>query len=640
MLSLFRISLISVFWIISSHLFAQELAVTHIPEELKKDANSVIRYFNHSVEITPRYQMNETIEWAVTIFNASGNYHMMPGGFYNNNSRIRKMQATVYDANGRQITRLRKRDIHDASVVTSSNSFTDHRIKYFDYSPGRYPYTIVFRMEYSGGNTAFIPIWRPIQSSNQSVEKSSFQLNYPSEWKLTKSERLFEEYQIEREHLSGIYKASAKSIPVINEESNAPAYGLMLPSGRLSLNHFQLEGYKGKAETWQEFGKWYYNNMLKGRDNVPTSTIREIELIKSQVGNDTIEMARRIFEMVQSKTRYIDVAIGIGGWKPLTVETVDQMGYGDCKALSFYTMALFRQAGIPAYYSIVHAGNRPVDIDTSQVAIQGNHIIVCVPLADTTLWVETTDQSIPFGFIGTHSDNRKTLVIKDDGAIVKRTTIYPDTLNLRKSQANIILLEDGTIEASVKIRSYGIRYDRKYLLLNTRQSDLEEMYKKRWSYFQGMTVKNIELNNDKISLSFEEAMDIEARSYGSRSGDRILIPSGFFSRNQYIPPRYPERINPLVIDRGYIDQDQFKFIIPEGYEIEAIPNIDKIETKFGVYHLTIEKEDDRTIIINRYLWVKSGTFKPELYSDYQQFRRSVASLDQSNIVLIKTNQQP
>ena len=46
------------------------------------------------------------------------------------------------------------------------------------------------------------------------------------------------------------------------------------------------------------------------------------------------EKAKKVYEFVQNKTRYIGVQIDIGGWSPITADRVDISGYGDCKGLT------------------------------------------------------------------------------------------------------------------------------------------------------------------------------------------------------------------------------------------------------------------------------------------------------------------
>lgn len=47
--------------------------------------------------------------------------------------------------------------------------------------------------------------------------------------------------------------------------------------------------------------------------------------------------------------------LGIGGFQPFEADFVDRVKYGDCKALTNYTMALLKATGINSFYTVVGA---------------------------------------------------------------------------------------------------------------------------------------------------------------------------------------------------------------------------------------------------------------------------------------------
>mgnify|MGYP001126063175 FL=1 len=97
--------------------------------------------------------------------------------------------------------------------------------------------------------------------------------------------------------------------------------------------------------------------------------------------------------------RYISVQIGIGGWKPISAEEVDENKYGDCKGLTNYTKALLRTVGIESNYCVVSAGSEIKDISEDFPSMQGNHVILNIPQeGKSDLWLECTSQDTPFNF--------------------------------------------------------------------------------------------------------------------------------------------------------------------------------------------------------------------------------------------------
>lgn len=112
------------------------------------------------------------------------------------------------------------------------------------------------------------------------------------------------------------------------------------------------------------------------------------------------EKARLIYQYMQDKTRYISVQLGIGGFMPTKAEEVDRVGYGDCKALTNYTHALLNAVGVTSYHAIIYNDTQKVSFDPEFSSVQGNHMILYLPLTDEEIWLECTSQKYPFGYIG------------------------------------------------------------------------------------------------------------------------------------------------------------------------------------------------------------------------------------------------
>jgi len=94
---------------------------------------------------------------------------------------------------------------------------------------------------------------------------------------------------------------------------------------------------------------------------------------------------------------------------------------------------------------------------------------------------------------------------------------------------------------------------------------------------------------------------------------------------------------PFVIERGFYDQDEYEIQLPEGFSIESLPENKEIETKFGVYKMSLEKINDSQIIYKRSLEINKGNYPKEDYKAYRSFRRKLAKADKTSFVLNKTN---
>ena len=115
----------------------------------------------------------------------------------------------------------------------------------------------------------------------------------------------------------------------------------------------------------------------------------------------------------------------------------------------------------------------------------------------------------------------------------------------------------------------------------------------------------------------------------------MLITLNAFNKYTNIPKRYRNRKFPVEISRGFLDEGEFLIKLPEAYKIDAFPDNTTIETKFGSYSITLEKITPTQVKYKRKLLIKKGLYPKEDYKTYRKFRKTIAKLDNTKIILTK-----
>ena len=606
-----------------------------IPEELKENANAVIRKHNTSIEITALDQMVISEFKVITILNRFGDQLAGTYENYDDSSRsILKLSAVILDEKGSEIKKYKKSDFNDVSAVSNGQLYMDDRVMYINYYPSSYPYTIVFESKVKEKSTAFLNNWMPITNYNVGVEKSSYKLI-----NLTNSEFKFKSYNTDGYDLSLSEKVGklffqAENLKAIEKESMSPDFLDVMPWIRVALNEFELKGKYGTCKTWEEFGLWQYNELLSERDVVDDGTQRKIANLISGV-TSTKEKVKRIYKYVQDNTRYVGVQLGIGGWQPIDASEVDRVKYGDCKGLTNYTKALLKSQGIEAFYTVVYAGNSKKSIDENFTSLQGNHVFLNVPLEDETVWLECTSQTIPFGFLGDFTDDRDVLVLKPTGGEIVHTPIYNETINTYLATASINLDEEGGMVADFASKSNGMQYDLQSYKERLQSDELEERYLSQWNYLNGLKLYKKEISSDKENIIFHENLNLSVSNYVTKAGDKFFVPINPFNRLTEIPVKYTDRKLPFKTERSFTDVDTYVFKIPKAYRIDVLLENFQVSSEFGEYKIEIHKIDDNTIKYVRKLILKEGTFTKEKYSSYRDFIKKIIRKDNSKIILTK-----
>lgn len=626
------------FFLITFFVTAQknEYSSFTLTDSLKQNADAVVRLNQIDIIISSQRNMNIKNKRIVTVLNENGLDAIEAYENYDKSSPVKSILATVYDAFGREIKRIKRADFRDVSAVGGSTIFSDNRYIYLDYTPIQYPFTVVYECETETSNTAFIPQWYPLNDYAVSIEKSVLNVSYPSSLGFKYKEFNFSNFNIKKEvETSTQLSFVATKIMAQKEEAASPSISTLFPRVMMGLELFHLEGVDGNAKSWTEFGKWYNEKILQGTTDLSEETKAKI---KALVGTemDPIKKAQIIYKYVQEKSRYVSIQVGIGGWKPMLASDVDRLGYGDCKALSNYTKALLNVVGVPSYDVVLYGSSRKRNIEIDFVSMQGNHMILAIPVNDKYVFLECTSQIDPFGYLGTFTDDRDVLVIKPEGGEIVRTKIYEDTANTQVSKGVYSIAENGDFSGKIGIVSEGTQYNQKFNNEKFSPTEMEKFYKDYWSTINNLKIKKITFKNDADKVSFTENAEISAVNYGNVSANKMMFAVNAFNPLKESVKRIRNRKNPFEIQRGGMDIDEIEIALPVNFSIEFLPQNVEINGKFGEYKTEIIKKDNNNIIYKRKFFLKKGLYTNKEYDEFRLFMEQISRNDNAKIILTKS----
>ncbi|MFN3969083.1 DUF3857 domain-containing protein [Flavobacterium sp.] len=613
-----------------------EYATMLIPDSLKQNANAVIRLNEVNISIPSQKEMVIKSKIVTTVLNELGLRSLDLSENYDKSQKILKIEAVVFDAFGKELKTIKRKDFKDQSTTDGGTVFSDSRMLYADYVPVSYPFTVEFVSEIETNNTVFIPSWSPIQGYLVSTQASILTISYLPDLKLNAKELNFSsKFQIEKTQTDKGITYSAKNLTAKKYEELSPDFEYLFPKVMFGLTSFSLEGVNGHANSWSEMGKWFYEEILSGTADLPIETK---EKIKALVGNesDPMKKAAIVYKYVQEKTRYVSIQEGIGGWKPMQAKDVDKLGYGDCKALTNYTKTLLDEVGVKSYYARLYGDTSKRDIHTDIVSFQSNHVILAIPDKSNYVWLECTSQTNPFGFQGDFTDDRNAFIIKPEGGEIVKTKTYTETESLRTIKGAYSVNQEGKLTGKIKMISQGIQYDHSFGKERMSKEDQTRSYKDEFANINNLSIKKMQLTNDKNKIEFTEELEMEAESYAQNSAGKLMFALNAFDQNSYVPKKYKTREFPFEVIRGYTDEDEIEISIPEGYIFEAKPNNAELKTEFGEYKIEFVSLNPKTIICKRKLVIKKGFYESAKYESYRKFREAIAKLDNSKTVISKS----
>ena len=615
---------------------AQKFRMPEVPDSIKQDADAVILHENTEIRMINSKEMLVDVSRLVVIYNSRAAYLADVVVGYNMYSKVKKLQVRYYNTAGKQLKLVVKSQFQDVAASGNAMLYSDYRALVYDDTPPVYPYVVSVHYTVETQNTAFIPEWMPVSAYHTGLLHSRYAFYYPPGLKVMRIERNLKAFHVHKGKTRNPVIYTLDGVPPLKHEPLAPPLDKSVPYVRLAVNSFSLAGVSGRADSWQALGQWMYKRLLAGKDRLNAKTVQEIKALVAHI-DDPVKRAEKIYEYVQNKTRYVDVAIGIGGWMPMPAEEVDRLGYGDCKALTNYTKALLDVAGVPSYYTVVYAGDEKTDIDEQMVGIQGNHAFLCIPSGKDTLWLECTNQKLPFGYTGSFTDDRKVLMVTPQGGKIVRTPALKPEENYQKTVAEYSVDAEGNLTGKISVEAYGTQYGMHlYRYDGLDDTELRKRLQEDYVHLQNLQLEKFRVQNDRKSKAYKEEISLKAQRYALKQSDgSLLLAVNPFNRITYVPPRVVNRKMPFEIQRGYKDEDVYTIHLPGGYKVDGLPPETRYASTFGTYTMKVEQKDAHTLVYHRVFVLKYGVYPPEKYADYRKFRKKVKKWELKKIIIHK-----
>lgn len=607
--------------------------VSLIPDELKEGANAVVRNKEERFIIKSQSSASFYSFEAITILNSNARSHAIKVVYYDLLTKVSQLRAAVYDGDGKLVKKLKASDFEDRSAVSGFTLYQDNRLKVADLSGSKYPYTVELEYELDYKFLFFIPSFYPIWDEEMSAEKAKYTLGYTHNTKPRYMLRNVIEEEVSFSQNEESMSWSFNKINSFKREKDGPYWSELIPAIDAAPSNFEYDGYTGNMSNWENFGAWIMQ-LNAGRDDLSQQTKQKVKELTE--GLTTIEEKSRVlYQYLQNKTRYVSIQLGIGGFQPFEAKVVDEVGYGDCKALSNYMIALLKEAGVYSNYTLIRAGNNKAPINHTFPSTQFNHVIVAVPNGADTLWLECTSQSNPFKYLGTFTGNRKALAISNQGTKIVSTPEEEEN-NYLTRKLKVDIDEKGRALILADVTYSGLQYEKDNLnfINNTNKDDQKKWIEQSIVGLPSFRIENFTFQNfnpeaPKVVMNYALTVDRLA----SVSGKRLFLSPNLLGK---LPIHYssPEkRRSDVHIRETIIEYDTIEFSIPESVYPEFIPENKSLSNQFGEYYAHYTFEEGKMTYFRKFI-LNQGRYSVSEYEELCAFNKEVAKNDNTKIAFL------
>ncbi len=571
------------------------------------------------------------IAYEIKILNRAGEAFTKVSLPYSGLIKISKLEACIKDASGKIIKKLAKSDITDINAVSDMSLYEDNFIKEFTLKHNSYPYIISYSYQLQQEEFLHIGYWVPVISAKVPTLNAVLNVEVPRDYKVHFISQLTDTFSSDTTDSQIKYTWSASFKDHYEPELFSPSLTGFMPKVIIVPDRFNYS-IAGSFESWLTFGKWI-DDLLKGLSDLPANEKTNIRKLTEGI-SDTRQKVKVLYNYLQDNTRYINVTIETGGLKPYPASYVAENKYGDCKALSNYFKAVLDVAGLPSYYTLVNAGNPSARINKSFPSQQFNHIILCIPTGNDTIWADCTSDNA-FGYSGTFIQGREVLIINDNRSYFSKT---PDLSpgDVRETRRVSIRQSNQDQAVAMFTNSYrGEKYEELYYLMHSLSESRKSQYFRNNLVENGFELTDLNLTgNDRdsaeISVSFKATSDKIYKHYGRDLLINVI---------SFLVPRFEDpgiRKLPVQIDYPVSRCDTLEFEIPLGYTLTSDLTNQAISGEFGRYSIASSQKGNKLEIIKSFT-LYSGEYPLERYRDFYGFINSVTGIEKNNKIVANKN---
>lgn len=535
------------------------------------------------------------------------------------------IDAYITNINGDILNKLDRKEIKRSSASSYTTFYQDDFIEHFTLRHNSYPYIIhcAYTMKYN----EFLSIarWSPVYNHKYPTRNASLTLIIPSEYRINIKEQNIKHSQLTNENGSNTYRWESSYNQIIKSECNSAPSTDILPFVTIVPQSFNYGG-SGSFESWSLYGKWV-DNLLTGLNDLPDDEKSKVyEIVNDR--SDKKDKVKALYHYLQDNTRYINISIGIGGFKPYPASYVSYNKYGDCKALTNYMKSLLETAGIKSYYSLINSDETIESVDDSFPNQQFSHAFLMVPVDIDTFWLECTSQNAPFAYVGTSTQNRSALVIDGlNSKLIKTPALKDiDVLNHTITTIDVNLTGKSNIKIGSVCRGSSFEF-LKELSKEVTLKDQDNYIKERLHLSDFELLKWSFEQKDRDSASIKLDLELESTDFCKKYESEYVLnflPTNF---SKFENPK--DRKLPLVFNYPIWERNTTKFNLPKDIRISYIPADTIIVNRFGTYELHFVK-NEQIITVDKNIKIHSGKYGLNEYPEFFNFIKAIQAIERKN----------
>lgn len=435
-------------------------------------------------------------------------------------------------------------------------------------------------------------------------------------------------------------------IPAFQREEYAP------PEDNLKarVDHYYTLGWYGDDPRyyWRSLARHdgeYYDKFIGN----PKDVRKEVEHLFSAGDSDETKL-RKIYARVQQiralafepeKTKKERKQDSLKENK--SSQDVLNRGYAFGSEINLAFIALVRAAGFQAYPVRLAARNKAFFVQERLDAYQLNSLVAEVLVGDAQLPGITTSKFFdpatmfcPYGLLPWEETDAGGIRVDARNAALESTSVANSKDAVVRRNAEFTLDPEGNLSGKLAVVYTGQEALRRRLKAidqdeAERRKEMEDDVQRLLPL--GGTAKLLSAEGwTTTETPLKAQFEIQVANYGSKAGQRLLLPVGVFHLSGQLPLASTRRTHPVYLDYPWESYEDIKVALPPGMHIESLPATTTIERGPTIYESSSARQGNM-VELKRSMKMAAYYVPADRYSALRQFYEQVRSGDEQQAVL-------
>lgn len=430
------------------------------------------------------------------------------------------------------------------------------------------------------------------------------------------------------EFMQNSYIVEKENIPSLIEESHVDHlenYAAYL-DWELKFTKFPNSPVENYSNTWEGVSKSIYldNGFQKELRNSNFYHDELDQIIGSL--SDPRKKAELIYNFVKQKVKWNDY---IGFVTENGLKKAYKEGSGNTGDINLLLVSMLKYAKLDADPVLVSTPSNGVPAFPTKNGF--NYLVAAVKLDGKTLLMDATDSAAGPGELPKRARNWQGRLIREDGSS-EWVSLQPNYFSKDETILNVQITENS-IKGKYMNNINGL-YAKNYRMKNNNVANAKTNIAESLS---GYKLSEIEVKDfEKVGAGLSSSCQFESTKAQEVIGDKIYFKPLFFGTTRENDFKADKRTYPIYFDFPTQKRNLANIMIPEGYEVIAVPEsiIVKLKENSGEFKYIV-KQSGKYLRIDSEINLSQTVFSASDYEIIKKFFDNIIEKQNESIVLRK-----